>query len=117
MSHAPVLTSLRRSLMLSKTGKTQHHLLQQLWLPCSMLPRHDGTFVRTVAAAGCREVCTWLCSCSLPLTHNGIQSHRAFYLLIRPQRGCYRSWICKTCSTSNAQGNKMRLQTIVPGAS
>ena len=52
-----------------------------------------------------------LCSCSMRLTHNGIQSHRAFYLLIRPQGGCYRSWICKTCSTSNAQNNKMAPQT------
>ena len=42
MLHARVLTGLRCSTVLSKTGKSQHHLLQQLWLPYSMLPTHHG---------------------------------------------------------------------------
>ena len=58
-----------------------------------------------------------LCSCSLPLTHNSVQSHRAFYLLIRPQRGCYRSWICKTCSTHHAEGTLLELEIIAHNAS
>lgn len=111
-----MLTSLTCSLFLSKTGKTQHHLLQKLWLPCSMLPTPYRTS-QDSSSSRLQESVHTLCSCSMLLTHNSIQSHRAFYLLIRPQRGCHRSWICKTCSTFNAQGNKLVLGTIADIAS